>query len=405
MNLIRSISSIASSSVLSQLIGAFSVWLISHRYGMAEVGHYAMIYSNVLIGAQVCMFASQLLIPRQEDQHLGQNVVFCVLQSLVMAVPWAVITGLIFNLNIAFLYLLTFGYALVLVAENLSLRGGNYPFLTFQRIAVSLVVAVALLVMPNPMLFYLAWMAGILLLISGCIIRLFDFRSLTLSHFSLSANARFLREHWQHISRVGSAEVLAMASNNLPTMLINIWFSPLVAGYFSVVSRFCLSPVMIIGNAVRNSIFSKWSMDFRNNTFNYPEYKKVRLMLMGASVVCILGIWIFYPLVMRLGFSQEWLNSIPTSRYMLPYLFAALAVSPLTVIELIFGSRRYFLRIQIEQMLIIAIAFIALPKFGVGYQIALLTFSVLTSVRYLFILIKMNQRAKSLWIQEQKICS
>jgi O-antigen/teichoic acid export membrane protein len=63
-----------------------------------------------------------------------------------------------------------------------------------------------------------------------------------------------LREHWQHISRVGSAEVLAMASNNLPTMLINIWFSPLVAGYFSVVSRFCLSPVMIIGNAVRNSI-------------------------------------------------------------------------------------------------------------------------------------------------------
>ncbi|HIC2037384.1 lipopolysaccharide biosynthesis protein [Enterobacter soli] len=405
MNLIRSISSIASSSVLSQLIGAFSVWLISHRYGMAEVGHYAMIYSNVLIGAQVCMFASQLLIPRQEDHQLGQNVVFCVLQSLVMAIPWAVITGLIFNLNIAFLYLLTFGYALVLVAENLLLRGGNYPFLTFQRIAVSLVVAVALLVMPNPMLFYLAWMAGILLLISGCLIRLFDFRSLTLSNFSLSANARFLREHWQHISRVGSAEVLAMASNNLPTMLINIWFSPLVAGYFSVVSRFCLSPVMIIGNAVRNSIFSKWSMDFRHNTFNYPEYKKVRLMLMGASVVCILGIWIFYPLVMRLGFSQEWLNSIPTSRYMLPYLFAALAVSPLTVIELIFGSRRYFLRIQIEQMLIIAIAFIALPKFGVGYQIALLTFSVLTSVRYLFILIKMNQRAKSLWVQEQKICS
>ncbi|MGF7448148.1 hypothetical protein V7P28_33000, partial [Klebsiella michiganensis] len=111
MNLIKSISSIASSSVLSQAIGAFSVWLISHRYGMAEVGHYAMIYSNVLIGAQVCTFASQLLIPRQEEHELGQNVVFCLLQSLLLALPWAVITGLIFHLNIAFLYLLTFGYA------------------------------------------------------------------------------------------------------------------------------------------------------------------------------------------------------------------------------------------------------------------------------------------------------
>ena len=196
-----------------------------------------------------------------------------------------------------------------------------------------------------------------------------------------------------------------MASNNLPTMLINVWFSPLVAGYFSVVSRFCLSPVMIVGNAVRNSIFSKWSMDFRNNTFNYAEYKKIRLLLMAAALICILGIWIFYPLVLRLGFSQEWLNSIPTSRYMLPYLFAALAVSPLTVIELIFGSKRYFLRIQIEQLLIIIVAFIALPELGQSYEIALLTFSVLTSIRYLFILLKMNKRALQLSRQEQKICS
>ncbi|HIC1655565.1 TPA: capsular biosynthesis protein, partial [Klebsiella variicola] len=98
-------------------------------------------------------------------------------------------------------------------------------------------------------------------------------------------------------------------------------------------------------------------------------------------------------------------NSIPTSRYMLPYLFAALAVSPLTVIELIFGSRRYFLRIQIEQLLIIVIAFIALPYFGVKYEIALLAFSFLTFARYLFILLKMNQRAKMLSLQEQKICS
>lgn len=87
--------------------------------------------------------------------------------------------------------MLTFGYALVLVAENLSLRGGNYPFLTFQRIAVSLVVAIALLVMPNPTLFYLAWMVGILLLLIACLIRLFNFKSLTLRHFSIATNVRF----------------------------------------------------------------------------------------------------------------------------------------------------------------------------------------------------------------------
>ncbi len=95
-----------------------------------------------------------------------------------------------------------------------------------------------------------------------------------------------------------------MASNNLPTMLINIWFSPLVAGYFSVVSRFCLSPVMIIGNAVRNSIFLNGRWIFVTAPLTIQNIK-VRLLLLGAAAVCILGIWIFYPLVMRRALARS----------------------------------------------------------------------------------------------------
>ena len=58
---------------------------------------------------------------------------------------------------------------------------------------MSLVVAIALLVMPNPTLFYLAWMVGILLLLVVCLIRLFNFKSLTLRHFSIATNVRFTR--------------------------------------------------------------------------------------------------------------------------------------------------------------------------------------------------------------------
>ena len=405
MSLLKSASTIAGSSVISQLIGALSIWLISHKYDMAEVGLYALNYSIAVVGAQVCTFASQLLIPKQQDDELVQNVVFCLIQSTIIALPYAVLTAWLFHQNILFLYLLTLATAWVLISENLSLRTANFRFLIFQRISVSVVVLLSVLVTHYVQLFYWSWACATMALTISCILHSFDIRSVAARHLRPASNWHFFKQNIHHITKVGSAEVLAMASNNLPTMLINIWFSPLVAGYFSVVSRFCLSPVMIVGNAVRNSIFSKWSMDFRNGTFNYPEYKKIRLLLMAAALICILGIWIFYPLVMRLGFSQEWLNSIPTSRYMLPYLFAALAVSPLTVIELIFGSKRYFLRIQIEQLLIIIVAFIALPELGQRYEIALLTFSVLTSIRYLFILLKMNKRALQLSRQEQKICS
>ncbi|AFJ45154.1 lipopolysaccharide biosynthesis protein [Shimwellia blattae] len=404
MNLLRSITTIASSSVISQLIGALSIWFISHRYGMAEVGIYSLVYSIVLVGAQVCMFASQLLIPRQPDAaQLARNVVFCALQSMVVAVPWAVLTGWIFHLPVWLLYLLSFANAMVLVAENLALREGNYRFLTFQRIMVSVIVIASVLAAPGSGWFYVSWTVLLLLLIAWCIARTFDLRTVRASYFTPGNNLAFFREHRQHLFKVGSAEVLAMVNNNLPIMLVNFWFSALVAGYFSVVMRFCLSPVMIIGNAVRNSIFSKWSMDFRNHTFNYPEYKKIRLLLVVMGVVCTLGILIFYPLVMHLGFSKEWIDSIPSSRYLAPYIFPALAISPLTVVELIFGSHRYFLRIQIEQLAIVLLGFLVVPWLGHSYALALLTYSVLTLIRYMFILLQMNKRAALLSEQMVRI--
>lgn len=396
MSLLKSISTIAGSSVVSQLIGALSIWLISHKYNMAEVGIYALSYSIVLVGAQVCTFASQLLIPKQQDGELAQSVVFSTLQSLLTAVPYAMLTAWLFQRNVFFLYLLTLSYALVLISENLSLREGNYRFLAFQRLAVSVVVVLSLVFTSHTTAFYWSWACAMMVLISGCILFSFNIRTVTFGHFSPQRNRAFFHQHAHHLTRVGSAEVLAMVNSNLPVMLINFWFSALTAGYFSVVSRFCFSPVVIIGNAVRHSIFSTWSTDFRNKRFNYDEFKKVRLVLLMSGVICTLGVFIFYPLVMYLFFSEEWINSIPTSRYMLPYLFPALAVCPLTVIELIFGSHRYFLRIQLEQLSVVLIAFVIVPFFYNHYATSMILFSVLTFVRYTFIYLKVNKRANGL---------
>lgn len=393
MSLLKSASTIAGSSVISQLIGALSIWLISHKYDLGEVGLYALNYSIALIGAQVCTFASQLLIPRQQDDELAQNVVFCLLQSLTIAIPYALLTGWLFHQNVLFLYLLTLSNTWVLIAENLSLRTANFRFLVVQRISVSVVVVVSVLLTHQVMAFYWMWAILMMALTSACILRAFDIRTVALHHLSPSSNLAFLRKNIHHISKVGSAEVLAMANNNLPIMLINFWFSALTAGYFSVVSRFCLAPVVIVGNAVRNTIFSKWSIDFRNNVFNYEEYTKVRLLLLVLGVICTLGVFIFYPIVMNLGFSAEWIASVPTSRYMLPYLFPALAVCPLTVIELIFGSHRYFLRIQLEQLAIVGIAFVVVPYFYNDYATSIIIFSILTFIRYAFIYLKVNKRA------------
>ena len=88
---------------------------------------------------------------------------------------------------------------------------------------------------------------------------------------------------------------------------------------------------------------------------------------------------------------------------MLPYLLPALAVCPLTVIELVFGSAKYFLRIQLEQLLVVFCAFVVFPYFYNNYEYSVLMYAVLSFIRYGFIYIKVNRRAVSLSQLKSKI--
>ena len=402
MNLLKSISRIASASVVSQVIGAMTIWLLSHQYNMAVVGGYALTYSIVLIGAQLCTYATQLLLPKQPVDKLAQNIIYSILQSIVMAGIYTGVCFFLFDKESLLIFSLTLGYALMLISENLLLRDEKIKLLTYQRLSLSILVVCSVFFTPTTLLFYITWAAGLMVLIIGWLVYSMKNVTFTASLFSWKSNVTFAKESVRHIRVVGSAEVLAIVNGNLPTILITFWFSPLVVGYFAVVNRFCLAPVIIVGNAVRNSIFSKWSIDFRNDRFNFAEYKKVRLLLLGLGVLSTAAVGIFYPLVMQYGFSDEWQASIPTAWFMLPYLFPALAVCPLTVIELVYGEPRYFLQIQIEQLLVVLLAFGAFPYFHPDYEYSVLMFAVLSFIRYAFIYIKVNKRADSMKVSYKK---
>ncbi|HHQ4923066.1 TPA: lipopolysaccharide biosynthesis protein [Aeromonas veronii] len=396
MKLLRSITTIGGASVLSQLIGAFSVWLLSHKFDMAAVGLYALSYSLVLIGAQLATFASQLLLPKLEEAELPGNLIFSLLQVWLFPIPYVLVVVCFFSLPLWPLYLLTVTHGLILIAENLALRAGHYQRLGLQRISASAVVLLCLLLATDMAHFYRLWACLLLLVIGGWLWSAFAWSRSMLKEATPHRLLHFFFRHKAHLAGVGSAEVLAMVTANLPTVLINFWFSPLVAGYFAVVNRFCLAPVVIVGNAIRHSIFSRWSEDFRLRRFNGEEFRKVKRLLLAMGSAATLGILICYPLVMKWFFNAEWIASIDTSRYMLPYVFTAVAICPLTVIELVFGSPGYFLRIQLEQLLVVVIAFVLLPWLQQEYELCVLAFSLLTAVRYGFVFLRVNRRAAEL---------
>lgn len=396
MSLLKGASIIGGSSVIAQAFGAFTILLISSQFGMVEVGNYALTLSIVMIGAQISLYGSHFLLPKVSEDEVGQAIVFCMLQSWCVSAIYVFAVSFFFPLPFISVYVLTASYSMMVISEYMFLRHKDFNILAFQRISVPLIVFLALLVSPKFEYFYYIWACSHLVLILIWLYNGMDFSQFSKQDFKLNTQVQFFVRHKNHLSRIGTAEVVANASLQLPTVLINYWFSPLVAGYFAVVNRFCLSPVLILGQSVRNYTFSKWSEDYRNKTFNYIEFKQVRLFLLAIAFLTIAGIYFVYPLITGYVGNEQWIQSVETSRLMLPYVFAMLAFVPLTVVELIFGTSSSFLRIQCEQLFIVFVAFIALPFYYNDYAISLLVFTTLTACRYFMVYMKINRNAANL---------
>ena len=396
MSLIKGASIIGASSVISQAFGAFTILLMSSQFGMADVGNYALTLSIVMIGAQVSLYGSHFLLPKVDHEEVGQAVVFCMLQSWCVSAVYIFVVSFFFSLPLASVYVLTASYSMMVISEYMFLRHKAFNTLAIQRISVPLVVFLSLLASPKVDYFYYIWACSHLVLILTWLYKGMDFSYISKQDFQLNTQKSFFSRHKNHLSRIGTAEVVANASLQLPTILINYWFSPLVAGYFAVVNRFCLSPVLILGQSVRNYTFSKWSEDFRNKTFNYAEFKQVRLFLVSIAAMTVAGIYFVYPLITEYFGNHQWIQSVETSRLMLPYVFAMLAFVPLTVVELIFGTPNSFLRIQCEQLFIVFLAFVLLPFFHKDYALSLLAFTTLTAGRYFMVYLKINKNATKL---------
>ncbi|HIF9232377.1 TPA: lipopolysaccharide biosynthesis protein [Photobacterium damselae] len=396
MSLIKGASTIGGASVISQLIGAVTILFMSYRFGMPAVGNYALTYSIVLIGAQIALYGSHILIPKVDQFDIGKTVVFCMIQSWGISAVYIYVISYFFDLPLFVIYVLTASYSMMIISEYIFLRNKIFHKLAIQRISVTSIVFLSLLISWKIEYFYYIWASVHLGLICYWLYVSLDKNDFSLNDFFPGTQFRFLVTHWNHLSRVGTAEVVANASLQLPTVLINYWFSPLVAGYFAVVNRFCLSPVLILGQSVRNYTFSKWSEDFRNKTFNFSEFKQVRLFLIAIAIITVAGIYFVYPWLTEHVLGEQWVQSVETSRLMLPYVFAMLAFVPMTVIELIFGTPNYFLRIQCEQLAIVILAFIVIPFAYKSYVVSLLAFTMLTAIRYFMIYININKHAISL---------
>ena len=89
------------------------------------------------------------------------------------------------------------------------------------------------------------------------------------------------------------ATLINALSQNIPTLLLAVFFSPAAAGYYAIATRVVSMPTALIGNSVRQVYFQKASEIYNEGLSIYQLFKKttLQLLLLAAIPFTIIIVW------------------------------------------------------------------------------------------------------------------
>jgi O-antigen/teichoic acid export membrane protein len=151
------------------------------------------------------------------------------------------------------------------------------------------------------------------------------------------------KESWiyREFPKVNAPHALTnTASSNLPNILLAAFFSPAIAGFYSLSHRVCFAPITLISSSVQQvysrSLTEKHNGEKEIHTFTVSVFKQ--LAILGIIPFGIL--LIFAPGLFEFIFGDNWREAGVYSQILTPFLFLVFVISPLTYVPLLLNRQR-----------------------------------------------------------------
>lgn len=137
------------------------------------------------------------------------------------------------------------------------------------------------------------------------------------------------------------------SSSNLPNILLAAFFSPAIAGFYSLSHRVCFAPITLISSSVQQvysrSLTEKHNDEKDIHTFTVSVFKQ--LAILGVIPFGIL--MAFAPDLFEFIFGENWREAGVYSQILTPFLFLVFVISPLTYVPLLLNRQRKAFAIDI----------------------------------------------------------
>ena len=172
--------------------------------------------------------------------------------------------------------------------------------------------------------------------------------------------------------------------NSGSVMLISSFFGTTVLGFYSLSLRVLQVPIGIIGSALGQVLYKKFSSLHNDNQPLYPYVKSIMIKLVLIALP-IFGILFFIaPDLFAFVFGEKWRVAGEYSRILIPYLFMNFLISPISNIVIVLEKQKeMFLNSLFANIVYILIIYIFKEY---NMELILKIISIFMSIYFLYIL-------------------
>ena len=178
-----------------------------------------------------------------------------------------------------------------------------------------------------------------------------------------------------------------IARNSGSVMLISSFFGTTVLGFYSLSLRVLQVPIGIIGSALGQVLYKKFTTLHNDGKNLYPYVKNVVMKLFLIAVPSFGLLFFIAPELFAFVFGEKWRVAGEYSRLLIPYLFINFLISPISQIPIILKKQKDFFYINLVGNLGMPAFFIVGSLLKYSFPTILLLVSLFLFIFYIYLLI------------------
>ena len=194
---------------------------------------------------------------------------------------------------------------------------------------------------------------------------------------------RMLRNYASFPKFMLAGQLANVASGQMPLILLGLFFTPEIAGYFALAQRVIASPMALVGNAIGEVFRSEAAKTYNDKGNCKALFSRTLVQLTVFSALATIPLFIFGPSLFGFFFGENWIIAGEIASIMSIMVFFQNISVPLSQTVLLAKMQSIDLCWQIARLIAsIASLYIGYVVFS-SYQIAILLFVLSFSLLYL----------------------